>query len=373
MTRPLHAPPATDVPLAPLTSLELGGPARFFLEAADETAVLEALAWARCEDVPAVVLGGGSNVVVADAGFDGLVIRLVGRGVGRARDGGDVLVTAAAGEPWDDLVAGTVADGLAGLECLSGIPGTAGAAPVQNVGAYGQDVSETVARVRAVDRARLAPEELRGDACGFVYRGSTFRAAPERWALVSVTFRLRPDGAGAVRYPELARHLGAGTAAPRPAEVREAVLELRRSKSMVLEPDDPNRRSAGSFFLNPVLPAAEAEAVARRAAASGAAADPSEVPRFPAGSGLVKLSAAWLIERAGFARGLRRGAVGISSRHALALVHHGGGTTAALLALAGEIRLVVHRRYGVVLVPEPAFIGFGAADPLGREAALPAP
>jgi UDP-N-acetylmuramate dehydrogenase len=372
-----------DVPLAPLTTLGLGGRARYFLEAPDGATLAAALGWARSEGLPAVLLGGGSNVVVADAGVDGLVVRMAQRGVRRDRarevaeagggraaadsgSGGAAaeLWTVAAGEPWDPLVERAVAAGLAGIECLSGIPGTAGATPIQNVGAYGQEVSEVVESVRVLDRSSLEERELAPEECAFGYRDSRFRREPERHAVLAVTFRLAPGGGAATRYPELERAVAATGEPPTLAAVRRTVLALRRAKSMVIEPGDDNRRSVGSFFVNPVLPAAEAEAVVARALAAGAARDPSEVPRFAAEEGRVKLSAGWLIERAGFPKGTRRGPVGISSRHALALVHHGGGTTADLLALAREVRRAVRDRFGVTLRPEPVFLGFGEADPL---------
>jgi UDP-N-acetylmuramate dehydrogenase len=336
-----------DAPLSPLTTLELGGPARHLALAADEAAVVEALAWAAARRLPVLVLGGGSNLVVADAGFDGLVVRMTARGRGFEAAGGEVRVTAQAGEPWDALVAETVARGLAGLECLSGIPGLAGATPIQNVGAYGQEVADTVRAVRVVERATGRALELSPEACGFAYRDSAFKREPERWVVTAVTFGLQPGGRPALRYRELAQALAA-RAAPTLAETREAVIGLRRAKSMVIDAADPNRRSVGSFFTNPIVTPAEAARVAAEV--------PGEMPRWPAGE-LVKLSAGWLIEQAGFPKGLRRGAVGISSRHALALVHHGGGTAAEILALAREIRDGVRARFGVTLSPEPVLVG----------------
>lgn len=372
----LHA----DVPLAPRTTLGLGGPAHWLTDISHSGALLQALRWASVRRETVALLGGGSNVVVADAGFDGLVVHLGLRGVERERSGASVLVTAGAGEPWDPFVEATVEAGFAGLECLSGIPGTVGAAPIQNVGAYGREVAEVLEAVRVLDRESLEERTLGPDACGFGYRDSRFRRDPERFAVLSVTFRLTPDGPPAVRYPELERAVASAGRELTLAAVRETVLALRRSKSMVIEPEDPNRRSVGSFFVNPVLSAAEARRVAERAAVVGAVRDPSEVPRFPAGGGgagdrtqdrtqeqtkdQTKLSAGWLIEAAGFAKGTRRGPVGISSRHALALVHHGGGTTAELLALAREIRDTVRERFGVTLRPEPVFLGFDRPDPL---------
>ncbi|HEY2731039.1 MAG TPA: UDP-N-acetylmuramate dehydrogenase [Polyangia bacterium] len=345
-----------DVPLAPLTTFELGGCARHLVEAGDDTAVLAALRWAEARGLPAFVLGGGSNVVVADRGYDGLVIRVTSRGRVYAPAGDELRLTAAAGEPWDALVAETVARGLAGLECLSGIPGLAGATPIQNVGAYGQDVAETIRGVRAVDRRDGAIVELPPAACAFGYRDSAFRRAPARYVVLGVTFGLRPGGPPTLRYPELARALGRGGPATLGA-TRDAVLALRRRKSMVIDADDPNRRSVGSFFTNPIVAVDVAERLAARAASDGVVAKAADVPRWPAGPGLVKLSAGWLIEQAGVAKGFRRGAVGVSTGHALALVHHGGGTTDALVALARQVRDAVAARFGVTLFPEPSFLG----------------
>jgi len=348
-------PIAADVPMAPLTTLELGGRARFLVDAPDETTVIEALRWAAGRGLPAMVLGGGSNLVVSDAGYDGLVIRMTGRGISFMPEG---LLCAQAGEPWDPLVAESIGRNLAGLECLSGIPGLVGATPIQNVGAYGQEVADTVRSVRVVERDSLAVAELAPDACGFGYRQSRFKREPGRFVVVAVTFALRPGGPPTIRYRELEQALAAtaGVGPPRAAtlaEVRAEVLHLRRSKSMVIDPSDPNRRSVGSFFMNPILAADDARRLIERLVAAGLAPTAADVPAFPAAGGDVKLSAAWLIERAGFAKGFRSGAVGISTRHALALVHHGGGTAAELMALADRIRDSVAQQFGVQLTPEP--------------------
>jgi UDP-N-acetylmuramate dehydrogenase len=349
---------AADVPLAPLTTLELGGRARFFVDAADEETVADAVRCAAGRSVPLFPLGGGSNVVVGDGGFDGLVVRVSPRGVTFTAEDGAVLVRAAAGEPWDALVAETVARGLAGLECLSGIPGLVGATPIQNVGAYGQEVAETVRAVRVLDRASGEISELPAGACAFAYRDSAFKRAPDRHLVLAVTFALRPGGAPSLRYPELRQAVAPlGAAAPSLQEVRAAVLALRRRKSMVLDPADPNRRSVGSFFTNPIVSPEQAARVVEVALAGNLVQRPEEVPRYPAPGGAVKLAAGWLIERAGVAKGLRRGAVGVSSNHALALVHHGGGTTAELMALAGEVAAAVEARFAVRLVPEPTLVG----------------
>jgi len=341
-------------PLAPRTTLGVGGPARFYVEAGAEPEVAEALAWARDRGIPTLVLGGGSNLLVADRGFDGLVLRPLVRGVdARDRDGA-VEVDAGAGERWDDLVARAVASGWAGVECLSGIPGDVGATPIQNVGAYGQEVAETIARVRAVERATGEVIELDAARCGFGYRDSVFkREDRDRYVITGVRFALRAGGAPGVRYAELAKKL-APRARPTLAEVREAVIALRRGKSMVLDPADENGRSAGSFFMNPTVGAAEAD---RLAEALG-----GEMPRYPAAGGQVKLSAAWLIERAGFRKGAHEGAVGISTRHSLAIVNRGGATAAEVAAFARRVRDAVRERCGVTLAPEPVWVGFAAEE-----------
>jgi UDP-N-acetylmuramate dehydrogenase len=346
------------VPLAPHTTMGLGGPARYFVEARAADDVLPALEWAASRGLPVRVLGGGSNVVVGDAGVDGLVLKVALRGVEARERGAAVDLTAAAGEPWDDLVRLSVARGWAGLECLSGIPGLVGATPIQNVGAYGQEVSETVTAVRAVDRSAGTVVALEPEACGFAYRQSRFKSGePGRYVILAVSYRLRRGGAPALRYPELLQHLAARRVErPDLASVREAVLAIRRSKSMVIEPGDPNRRSCGSFFLNPVVSHEEALRVEACAGAGVA------MPRWLQPDGRVKLAAAWLIERAGLARGHREGAVGLSSRHALALVCHDGATAAELVGFAERVRSRVEARFGVRLEPEPVFWGAPAAD-----------
>ena len=352
--------------LAPLTSLELGGVARHLVEVESESAVGEVVRWSGREDLPLVVLGGGSNVVVADAGWPGIVLRVATRGVELEPDGGTTLVTAAAGESWDGLVERAVGEGLAGIECLSGIPGLVGATPIQNVGAYGQDVAAVVERVRAVNLASLEVTTLRPGDCGFGYRTSIFRESPGRYLVLSVTYRLVPGGPATVAYRELQDSLGVRRARPSLTEVREAVLELRRTKSMVIDPSDPNRRSVGSFFVNPVLSAAELAGLEEGAHAVGALAPGETLPSFAAGACLFKVPAAWLIERAGFSKGLRRGSVGISGAHALSLVHHGGGTAAELVALARDVRRAVLQRFRIELQPEPVFLGFPTPNPLAN-------
>jgi UDP-N-acetylmuramate dehydrogenase len=319
------------VELSELTTLRLGGPAGALVDARSEAELVEAARGA------ALVLAGGSNVVVADNGVPGTVVRVLTRGV--ERDG--ARLTVAAGEDWDALVATCVAEGLQGFECLSGIPGTVGATPIQNVGAYGQEVAETVESVRVLDRATGRVEDMSAADCGFVYRGSVFKYHDRR-VVLSVTFVLR-EGAmsGPLRYADLARALDVpiGGSAPL-AEVRDAVLTLRRRKGMVIDPADPDSVSAGSFFTNPVLETA-----------------PAGAPAWPEPDGRVKTSAAWLIEQAGFHRGYGNGRIGISTKHTLALVNRGGGTTAELMALAREIAGAVRERFGIELHPEPVLVG----------------
>ena len=341
------------VALAPLTTLGVGGAARWFVAAIDEATVVAAHAWARARGVALRVLGGGSNLLVADAGVDALVLQVGLRGITTCADTGDLQVTAAAGEPWDGLVRHTVEHGWAGLECLSGIPGLVGATPIQNVGAYGQEVADTIAAVRALDTRSGEIATLPAARCGFAYRDSVFkRDEPGRWVVLAVTYRLHPGGPPTVSYADVARQLGTA-AAPTLAATRAAVLTIRRAKSMVLDdPADANRRSCGSFFLNPILAAAEADAVTVRAG------DPS-IPRWAQPDGRVKLSAAWLIEHAGFSRGERAGPVGLSSRHTLAIVAHDGARAADVAAFAQRLQATVQARFGVTLTPEPVFWGAG--------------
>jgi UDP-N-acetylmuramate dehydrogenase len=344
------------VPLAPLTTFELGGSARFFCQATTSEDVGWALRWAGDQNLPGFVLGGGSNVVVGDGGFAGLVLQLVARGTEFRSQGDHVLLEAQAGEPWDDVVAAAVARDLAGIECLSGIPGTAGATPIQNVGAYGQEVADTLRSLRVLDRRTLEVRELPAAECGFSYRNSIFKREPGQAIVLSASFALRPGAPSVLAYQELAKAL-AGRARPSLSEVREAVLDLRRKKSMVYDASDPNRRSAGSFFTNPIVSADVAAAVSTQAVGERLVQAPEEVPQFPLPDGRVKLAAGWLVERAGVKRGLRMGAVGVSSRHALALVHHGGGSTADLIRLAVHVRDTVAARFGISLQPEPVFLG----------------
>ncbi|HEX6275817.1 MAG TPA: UDP-N-acetylmuramate dehydrogenase, partial [Polyangiaceae bacterium] len=301
-----------SIALAPLTTLGVGGPARFFVDAEDVASVRAALVWAAERGLRVRVLGGGSNVVISDGGFEGLVLRPALRGLAFRQAGEHVEVAVSAGEAWDDVVAACVERGLQGLECLSGIPGWAGSTPIQNVGAYGQEVAETIERVDVLDRETLEPVTLRTAECRFAYRDSRFKSDDaERFVVLAVHFRLRQGAAPSVRYAELARHLeGSGVERPTLADVRSAVLLLRARKSMLYDTSDENGRSCGSFFTNPVVSPEAAKRIEELAGAG-------TMPRYPQSDGRVKLAAGWLIERAGFDKGLRRGPVGLSTKHAL--------------------------------------------------------
>ena len=341
--------PRARVALAGYTTLGVGGAARWFADAADEATLLDALRWARARGIPLRVLGGGSNLVVADRGVEALVVRMALRGVTSRAVDGAVDVTAAAGEPWDDFVRLTVERGWAGLECLSGIPGLVGATPMQNVGAYGQEVSDTITRVRVLDTRDGSVADVPAAECGFSYRDSAFkRREPGRFVVLAVTYRLRPGGAPMLGYADVARDIGArGLTAPTLSDVRTSVLAIRRAKSMVLVPGDPNRHSCGSFFTNPIVTPDVATRVAERAG-------DANVPRWAQPDGGVKLSAAWLIERAGFRRGQREGAVGLSTAHALAIVAHDGARATEVLTFARRLQETVVERFGVTLALEPA-------------------
>ncbi|HMH83451.1 MAG TPA: UDP-N-acetylmuramate dehydrogenase [Gemmatimonadales bacterium] len=346
-----------DVPLAPYTTLGLGGKARYFVECGTEDEVRTALAYAGDRRLPVYVLGGGSNVVFLDAGFPGLVLRVTIGGI-EFRDGPSPEVCAGAGVDWDTAVQGVVERGWTGVECLSGIPGTVGGTPIQNVGAYGQEIAETVVSVVCLDRATLERRTFTAADCAFGYRDSRFkRGDRDRYVVLEVTLRLARNTPPRVRYPELRDAVARGAALDvlPPAGgvrlVRAAVLTLRRGKSMVLDPADPNTRSAGSFFTNPVLPAAAFADLGARWTAMGRTAP---IPAYPADGGM-KVPAAWLVEQAGFPKGYRQGGVGISTRHALALVNL-GGTSVELLALAEAVADGVYERFGIRLAYEPEVV-----------------
>lgn len=348
------------VPLAPYTTLGLGGPARFFAEAGTEAHVMEALEFARIRGLPSFILGGGSNIVVSDDGFDGLVVRIAVLGIRRKRCG---TVTAAAGEEWDQFVRWCVEHDLAGIECLSGIPGSVGGTPVQNVGAYGQEAGEVIHAVRVLDRAKQKVVELSNEQCGFAYRTSVFSTTkPQGFVVLAVSYALYPGGAPRITYPDLRRHFAERSSPPSLTEVRDAVLKIRKSKSMVLRPEDPDSKSAGSFFKNPFVSSITALRAEETARHLGTLKRDEVMPRYPMPDGRIKLSAAWLIEHAGFSKGYSRGCVGVSSRHALALINRGGATAQELLDLARDIQKAVHSRFDIRLTPEPVLVGF--ANPL---------
>lgn len=338
-----------NVPLAPLTTIGIGGPARFFFRAHGVDPIIEALEWAKARELPVFLLGGGSNLLISDDGFPGLVIQLDLRGITiEADEGSHAMVKVAAGEPWDRFVKFAVRREWAGIECLSGIPGSTGATPIQNVGAYGQEVAETIARVEALDRTTGRVTWFTNEECRFGYRASLFKNVErDRYIVLSVTFRLRRHGEATLKYPELQKYVEERhIALDDLAGVREAVIAIRKRKGMVLDPRDPDTRSDGSFFMNPILTAEQYEAFARIA---------PDAPHFPSGED-VKLSAAWLIEHAGFHKGFVHGNVGLSSKHTLAVINRGSGTAAEVVELVGMIQGAVREKFGVEIHPEPNFV-----------------
>ncbi len=348
-----------NVPLAPFTTLGIGGPARFFAEAATEDEVKAALAFAEAKSLPVFLLGDGSNLLVADEGFPGLVLRVAVKGIHNRAVGDKVEVTAGAGENWDRFVDVCVARGLAGVECLSGIPGLVGGTPVQNVGAYGQEVSQTIVRVRAWDREAGWAVELTNADCGFAYRTSIFNTtAREKYVVLAVTFALTPGGSPCVRYADLKNYFVGRDDAPTLNQVRDAVRAIRAQKAMLLSPGDPDSRSAGSFFKNPLVDAAGLRAIEDTARERGLLPRDKNVPAYPQPDGRFKVAAAWLIENAGFSKGHQRGRVAISSRHTLALTNRGGATAREFLDMMREIQAGVRDCFGVELYPEPVFVGF---------------
>lgn len=351
-----------NVPLAPLTTLGIGGAARFFVEISNEDELIEAVEFAGRRRLPVFILGGGSNLLIADEGFPGLVIRVAIKGISWGIEWREE-VTAGAGEDWDRFVGQCVERKLAGVECLSGIPGLVGGTPVQNVGAYGQEVSETIIKVRAFDRESKQIVQLSNADCQFGYRTSIFNSTKkDRYVVLAVTYALTPNGEPALRYPDLKNFFAGRNEKPTLAEVREAVIAIRLRKGMVIVSDGPANhsecRSAGSFFKNPVVSNeafAQLEAAARE---QGLIHNGERVPSFPAANGKVKVPAAWLIERAGFQKGYAKGRVGISSKHTLAIINRGGATAVEVFALVREIKTQVRNKFEIELFPEPLFIGF---------------
>jgi UDP-N-acetylmuramate dehydrogenase len=345
-------------PLASFTTFGIGGPARWFVEVACEEEVIEAAAWAGERGVALFVLGGGSNLLVSDAGFDGLILRMGLRGI-KAMDAPDKpghrIYQAAAGEKWNLFVERTVEENCAGVECLAGIPGTVGGTPVQNVGAYGQEVASMIERVRAFDLRERNFVEIAASECGFAYRRSRFNSSDrDRYIITRVDYRLTPGGAPTLRYAELQRAFPEGVQ-PSLAEVTAQVRRIRQAKGMLMVKGDPDCRSAGSFFKNPVVTVEQFRQIA--------AVNKKKPPRFSVGpeaenQGQVKVPAAWLIEHAGFNKGYARGAAAVSSRHTLALINSGGASAADILALAGQIIDAVEGRFGIRLEMEPIMVGF---------------
>jgi len=348
-----------NVPLAPLNTLGVGGQARFFARASDENHVVQALSFARDRSLPVFTLGGGSNIVVADAGFHGLVLKIEIPGIRRLDGGG--MVAVGAGVEWDAFVQYCVNHDLAGVEALSGIPGTAGGAPVQNIGAYGQEVGETINAVRAWDSISERIVELSRAECSFAYRSSVFNTScAGRYTVLQTEFLLQPHGKPRVQYAELrARFAGGGVEDLSLAEVRGAVMDIRKSKGMLVSPDDLDSRSAGSFFRNPVVSRDEFAAMEQKARARGIISPSEAMPCFGAPEGKVKLAAAWLIEHSGFQKGFTHGRAGISTKHALAIVNRGGAQAVEIMSLMRLIKEQVFASFGVALLPEPVFIGFG--------------
>ncbi len=342
-----------NVPLAPLTTFQVGGPARWFVEATTEADVRAAVDYAAEHKLPLFILGGGSNLLVSDSGFPGLVLKIALRGLEEHESAGQRIFDAAAGEDWDSLVGLAVARDCGGIECLSGIPGTVGGTPVQNVGAYGQEVADTIVSVRVLDTTNGEVTDLTNSDAGFTYRSSIFNAAQRgRYIVLRVAYTLSPGAPPRIEYADLKQYFE-GKPAPTLAETREAVRQIRLSKAMLLVPGDEDSRSAGSFFKNPIISPTEYARIAGIVTSRGL-----KPPSYPAPDGRVKLAAAWLVEQSGLSKGYTRGAAGISRRHALAIVNRGGATAADIVALKDEIQQRVFDSFGLQLQPEPVFVGF---------------
>lgn len=342
-------------PLAPHTSMGVGGSARYWSSSSTLDQLRASIEWAKGRALPVQILGGGSNTIFADGTFPGLVIKVDLMGIEQIGDDDaeGVTLKVAAGEDWDDFVVHSIAADLSGVECLSGIPGLVGATPIQNVGAYGQEVAQTITEVTALDRDSLEEATFSGEECDFSYRSSRFKTDDrDRFIITDVCFRLGRGIKPALNYPELRERMEASGDVT-PASVREVVLALRRAKSMVLDPQDPNARSAGSYFLNPIILGPPMDAVEERWHAVGDRS--SEIPKFPEPGGRVKIPAAWLVENSGFGKGFRYGQAGISENHALAIVAH-GERAADVVRLGEMIQEAVEKRFGIRLEPEPALV-----------------
>lgn len=343
-----------NVPLAPLTTLKVGGPARYLVEAQGYDEVLFAVEYARSNHLPLFIMGGGSNLVIADAGWPGMVLRVAIRGVEeRAAENGKREFEVGAGEDWDNFVALTVKRDCAGVETMSGIPGTVGGTPIQNVGAYGEEVSETISSVRALDMMTMDIVDLPNEDCAFGYRKSVFNTTSKgRYLVMGVTFALTPGGAPRITYADLKNRFG--DKQPTLEQTRNAVREIRLSKAMLIVADDEDCRSAGSFFKNPIVPEAKYQEIATLADKDGLGTP----PKYPAAEGYAKLSAGWLVERSGFPKGTTRGNVGISRKHALAIVNRGEATAADIIGLKEDVQRAVSDKFGIELSSEPVFVGF---------------
>jgi UDP-N-acetylmuramate dehydrogenase len=343
-----------NVSLTQLTTMRVGGPARYFVESKTIAEVQGAVAFARSRKLPLFVLGGGSNLVVSDAGWPGLVLKIGIAGIDERNENGKAIFEVGAGEEWDNFAARAVARNCAGVECLSGIPGSVGGTPMQNVGAYGQEVAETIESVLTLDLRDDQIRELCGEACKFSYRTSIFNTSERgRYIILRVTYGLTPGGQPRIEYADLKRHFSGWQQIPTLADTREAVRRIRASKAMLITPGDADSRSVGSFFKNPVLSSEQHEDLSRRAAARGV-----QIPSYPALDAQHKISAAWLLEHSGFSKGYGSDRVGISSKHALAIVNRGGATAADVVALKEHIQHRVQEIWGICLQPEPVFVGF---------------
>lgn len=343
-----------NIPLAPLTTLKVGGAARYFVEAETVDEVKAAVAAARTRKLELFVFGGGSNLVIADAGWPGLALKIGILGINHVHGHGRAIFEAGAGEEWDAFVAMVVAHNCSGVECLSGIPGSVGGVPVQNVGAYGQEAADTIVAVQALDLTSGEVSELCHEDCGFRYRSSVFNTTERgRYVILRVDFALPHGGAAKIGYADLDQYFSGWSSPPTLAQTREAVRQIRASKGMLITPSDEDCRSAGSFFKNPILSEDAHKKLNERAAAQGL-----QIPSYPALESQKKISAAWLVEHSGFNKGYTLGRVGISHKHALAIVNRGEATAAEVVALKGQIQSRVEETWGVRLEPEPVFVGF---------------
>jgi len=343
-----------NVPLAPLTTLKVGGPARYFIEATSIAEVSEAVEFSRSRSLPLFVLGGGSNLVISDAGWPGLVLKIGITGINHRHGHDEVIFEVGAGEDWDKFVGMVVTHNVAGLECLSGIPGSAGASPVQNIGAYGQEVGNTIESVLVLDLKDGEQRELGKEECAFSYRTSIFNTSERgRYIILQVNYSLKHGGEAYIAYADLKKYFAGWNKKPTLANTRDAVRKIRAGKGMLIVPGDEDCRSAGSFFKNPILSADAYERLAKRAAAKNL-----QVPSYPALATQKKISAAWLVEHSGFSKGYGNGSVGISRKHALAIVNRGNATAADVVAFKEDIQQRVEEIWGVMLEPEPVFVGF---------------